>query len=85
MNAGETSLDARMTADVLLSQDSPRAGDTEARAWRGTFDGDGHTLVVRWSFSDGTANAAPFAYAARCTIKNLRVVGSVKGGQYAIF
>ena len=76
VNAGETTLCAEMTADVTLGPDAPRVGTTESTAWRGEFDGGGHTLRVNWTFS-GTAYAAPFAITAGCTIHNLCIAGSI--------
>ncbi len=78
VNAGETSLDAKMTADVRLSQDSPFVGDDTSHPYSGTFDGAGHTLRVDWSFSDGTEHVAPFRYANACTIKDLHVTGTLQ-------
>ena len=78
VNAGETNLSARMTADVVLSQASPFVGDEEAHAYAGTFDGAGHKLTVHWKFDDGTQHVAPFRFTAGATISNLRVAGSLE-------
>ena len=78
VNAGETTLDARMAANVTLSQDSPFVGTDQAHAYAGTFDGNGRTLAVNWRFTDGTAYVAPFRFANACTIKNLHVAGSLE-------
>ena len=59
VTAGEGTLDATMTADVTLSALSPCVG-SESNPFMGTFDGDGHTLTVDWTFT-GTEYAAPFA------------------------
>ncbi len=83
VNAGETTLDARMAANVTLSQDSPFVGTDQAHAYAGTFDGNGRTLAVNWHFTDGTAYVAPFRFANACTIKNLHVAGSLESnGKY---
>ncbi len=78
VNAGETTLGARMAANVTLVQSSPFVGNDQAHAYAGTFDGDGHTLAVNWRFTDGTAYVAPFRFADACTIKNLHVAGSLE-------
>ena len=76
VTAGEGTLDATMTADVTLSALSPRVG-SESNPFMGTFDGDGHTLTVDWTFT-GTDYAAPFAAIDGCTIKDLQVAGTIR-------
>ena len=76
VTAGEGRLDAKMTADVTLAATSPRVG-SEANPFMGTFDGDGHTLTVDWTFT-GTDYAAPFAAVGGCTIKDLQVAGTIR-------
>ena len=78
VNTGETNLNAKMAANVTLSQDSPFVGDDTSHPYTGTFDGDGHTLMVDWRFTDGTAWVAPFRFANACTIQNLHVTGSLE-------
>ena len=75
VNDGDVSLGAVMTADIALSQDSPRVGTTSA-FWQGEFDGAGHTLTVNWNFT-GTEYAAPFAVIKACKIHDLHVAGSI--------
>ena len=48
VNNGENYLDAKMSANVTLSQDAPFVGDDTSHPYTGTFDGDGHTLSVNW-------------------------------------
>ena len=45
VNSGETTLDAEMTANVMLTQDSPRVG-TDGNPYGGAFDGLGHRLTL---------------------------------------
>ena len=78
VNNGENYLDAKMTANVTLSQDAPFVGDDTSHPYTGTFDGDGHTLSVNWRFTDGTQWVAPFRFANACTIQNLHVTGSLE-------
>ena len=68
VNAGETDLDARLVANVVLDADAPRVGDTKAAPWTGDFDGNGRKLTVAFKTTatgdDRNADlpAAPFAY-----------------------
>ena len=81
VNNGETTLDAKLTADVTLTQDSPRVGTVD-RKFSGNFDGAGHTLTMAWNLS--TVYAAPFSVAGSCTISNLHTTGSImSSAQYA--
>ena len=66
-------VDASLDADITVSN---YVGGGDAAVFRGTFDGNGHTLNVNISRSDGAA-AAPFAYVGDATIKNLHVTGKV--------
>ena len=71
--------------DAILMEDitvDTYAGRGTAAVYRGTFDGNGHTLNVNISRSDN-ASAAPFSYVGDCTIKNLRVTGKVSGRMHS--
>ena len=46
----------------------------ERRTFRGTFDGNGHTLTLNMATN---GDCAPFIYAQDCTIKNLTIAGSI--------
>jgi len=81
-NNAETSLDAVMTADVTLTQDSPRVG-TDSNKYAGEFDGAGHTLTLNWVLS-GVENAAPFAFVAGCNIHDLRTAGTISSDQVGV-
>ena len=50
--------------------------------YRGTFDGNGHTLNVNIQ-SGSDSYAAPFPVARDYTFKNLHVTGTVSGGQHS--
>ena len=84
---GKTAVNAIMDADFSISTGvGSLASDVGIATFPyvGTFNGNGHTLTV--SISGTGYSMAPFnTVADGTTIKNLRVVGSVKGGQYAIF
>ena len=76
VNNGETALDAVMTADVTLTQDSPRVGDDSSHAFAGSFDGNGYTLTLNWS-SSGVECLAPFGWVSGATISNLHTDGAI--------
>ena len=54
---------------------STMAGTTSGNAFRGTFDGNGHTLTFNYTTSD--SYCAPFRYANGATFKNLKVSGTI--------
>jgi hypothetical protein len=71
-------VDARLMNDITVTS---YAGGSQAACYRGTFDGNGHTLNVNIN-RNGADNgaAAPFVYVGDATIKNLHVTGTAKGG-----
>ena len=73
---GETDVNAIMYNDFTVTT----SVGTETAPYRGTFDGNGHTLYVDLS---GERFEAPFQYAKGYTIKGLEVRGHVYGGQHA--
>ena len=76
VDRGETTLNAKMTADVDLGEDTWQVG--ASRNYSGTFDGQGHTLTVNWN-SAFSFDLAPFADVENATIKNLHVKGHITG------
>ena len=74
VNGGQTKLNAKMTADVDLGEDTWLVGD--ARIYSGTFDGQGHTLTVNWN-NTNFFPLAPFIDVENATIKNLHVKGQI--------
>ena len=76
VNNGETALDAKLTANVTLTQDSPRVGDDSSHAFAGSFDGNGYTLTLNWS-SSGVECLAPFGWVSRAKISNLHTDGAI--------
>ena len=63
-----------LTADVSASW----VVGTSDRPFQGTFDGGGNTLTVNINSTE--PGAAPFRYVDGATIKNLKVAGTVTGG-----
>ena len=54
------------------------------KPFKGIFDGDGHTLTCAIDLTSGSEPyAAPFRYINGATIKNVKVTGTVNGGNYS--
>ena len=70
-------VDARLEADITISE---HVGVTAGATYRGTFDGNGHTITFN---KDGFTERfiAPFRYVGDATIKNLKVKGSISSSQ----
>ena len=73
---GEKDVNARLYADI---ETGINIGWEADRPYRGTFDGNGHT-VKTWIDNSSADFAALFRYAKDYTIQNLHVTGTVKGG-----
>ena len=73
-------VNAILAADITVSD---YVGDAETAYYRGTFDGNGHTIT--FNKSGFTENyVAPFRYVGNATIKNLHTAGSIQSsGTYA--
>ena len=78
MEAGNTSINATMTADVDLQTDVIKVGNAN-HPFTGTFDGGGHTLSLNWDIK--YYETAPFLYTSGgATIKNLHTKGQITTG-----
>ena len=66
----------RLGADIDVST----MVGTASNPFCGTFDGNGHTLNL--SIDSDADYTAPFRYIQNAFIRNVKVTGSVKGGQY---
>ena len=75
---GAYDVDARLDADITVTDPVGSGGNY---FWRGTFDGNGHTLNV--NINNSNAQIGPFRNVGTATIKDLRVTGTVKGGIHA--
>lgn len=77
---------ARMTDDIDLGDDQTMIGATgayvESPAFKGIFDGQGHTLKVAYTGIGADYVGAPFAKINGATIKNLHVTGTINSGGY---
>ena len=76
---GTSEVNAIMVADISTVYSAGYRGEI---AYKGIFDGNGHTLTV--DISGGSKDfIAPFCRVQGVTIKNLNVRGSVRGGIHA--
>ncbi len=76
--AGETDIDAVLTADIDLGTGEYQhlmIGDA-TNMYAGTFDGDGHT--IRYQYTTVGSHCGLFCYINGATIRNLYVEGSAK-------
>ena len=73
---GQYWVDARLEADIDIDQ---TIGWGENYLYRGTFDGNGHTLNINVDFGNNAA-IAPFRYVGEATFRDVRITGKVKGG-----
>ena len=79
VNGGQNAVDAKMTQDVDLGGEIVQVGNS-IEMYKGTFDGQGHTLSFDWTSQGGFA---PFDFVNGGTIKNLRTKGKIttSGGE----
>ena len=78
LNSGRiTGADVKLTADIDLGGDVITAG-VDGYDYRGTFDGQGHSISVNWNVNDGSVSLFDNVYGG--TIKNLRVKGNITVG-----
>ena len=75
VNSGQNGVDAKLTANIDLGTDIWMMGN--GRSYRGTFDGQSHTLSFNWD-AGSKENIAPFQFVEGATIRNLNVKGAIK-------
>ena len=73
--AGQYDVNARLYADVDAG--TIMVGFQSNIAYRGVFDGNGHTLTFKVP-DHKRENLAPFAYVGNATIKNLHTAGTIE-------
>ena len=76
---GQSNVDAVLGADISLSSKDDIAGYTGNYPYRGTFDGNGHTINL--NISDDARNTGLFSHVTNATFKNLHLTGSVSSSQ----
>ena len=62
----------RLTNDISVTT---MVGNSESNSFRGTFDGNGHTLNI--SYTTTSDYTAPFRYIQGATFRNLKVTGTI--------
>ena len=68
--SGGVWVDASLMADISIT-----APVGYSNRWRGTFEGNGHTLTI--NLNSNSEYIAPFRYVSDATIKNLHVTGTI--------
>ena len=82
VNGGETTLNAKLTANIELNADIDFGQEivmvgNQNHLYSGTFDGQGHTLTINWN-TGTSVRVSPFQNVKNTTIKNLHVKGEIK-------
>lgn len=74
VNSGNNTINGKLMKDLDVSEFNFVKIGTSEYPFKGTFDGNGHTLTF---VINDTTYAAPFARVAGCTIKNLHTKGTI--------
>ena len=82
VNGGETTLNAKLTANIELNADADLGQEIVivnnlSHPYSGTFDGQGHMLTINWNVNSDEP-VVPFEKVGNTTIKNLHVKGEIK-------
>ena len=77
----------RLDSDITISSMAGSYFTNDESAFSGTFDGNGHTITstIDYQYYSGykaSTGTAPFRKINGATIKNLKVAGSINGGEY---
>lgn len=72
--AGETGINGRLTADIILEDEKLPMIGTDVNRYAGTFDGQGHTLT--FNVEDAESRTAPFRHLSG-TVRNLHTAGRI--------
>ena len=75
-------VNARMTANIDLGDDQTMIGNTSSTPYRGTFDGQGHTLTVNINATG--KYVAVFRYVDGATIQGVHVAGSLHSDEVGL-
>ena len=79
-SAGDEDVNAIMEADLSVTS---WVGKSPDWAFRGIFNGNGHTLNVEINNPYNDLYMAPFVFASNATIRDLHVTGNVSGGKHS--
>ena len=74
VNESTDAINVKMTADIDLGSDQTMIGTSE-KPFKGTFDVDGHTLIIAYNVTEDYV--APFRIIGGATIKKLHVTGTI--------
>ena len=79
VNGGQNTVSAVLTADIVADADQPMIGLTSGTAFKGSFDGQGHTLTLNWTGDNALTSdpAGLFPYLAG-NVSNLRLDGTIE-------
>ena len=75
-------VNARMTVNIDLGEDQTMIGNTSSTPYRGTFDGQGHTLTVNINATG--KYVAVFRYVDGATIQGVHVAGSLHSDEVGL-
>ena len=73
----------KLTADISVTETIPSGtpatmiGTSDTKSFRGTFDGNGHTITINYNDTGDKDFCAPFRYINGATIKYLHVAGTI--------
>ncbi len=70
-------MDDIVVEETFSGPPTKMVGISENVNFRGTFDGNGHTMTVNYVDNNDEDYSAPFRYIRNATIKNLQVAGSI--------
>ena len=79
VNEGNTGINAVLTSDIDFSANTEMIGVSDANPFRGTFDGNGHTITL--GYNTTTPYTGLFRFVNGVTIKNLILDGSIQSNQ----
>lgn len=77
---GKYAVDARLETDITCNYHY--VGTFEETPYRGTFDGNGHTLNIEVTRNDDKPSAL-FSYVSDVTIRDLHLTGKMSGGMHS--
>ncbi len=85
VNEGNNTANAVLTADIELADYdwTPIGGTTMAKAYKGHFNGQGHTVSGLYINSTGAKYQGLFGFIADATIESVTVEGEIVANQYA--
>lgn len=71
----EQNVNAKLTADIDFTAFNEMIGQSQGKAFKGTFDGQGHKITI--NLTDKYSRTGLFAYINAATIRNLYIDGTI--------